>query len=637
MSRIINTAKLIRRNWKKSTFFFGVLTYGASYFKDKFQTHQMMRAYCEEARKYGEKPLAQMQKPRHVTVILNPEANYKKSNVQFEKFAAPLLHLAGFKVSVFQTENEKQATDLMKVMSNTDAVLVAGGNGTLQEAVTGLMLRPNHEEKTIPLGIVPLGKTNTIAEYLFGDKASSRAQLMAEAVMAVIRETTIKLDVLKIQYLDEDQPVFAMCNFEQGIFADVDLLVQKYWYLGGFKERFTYLINSFKEWHPIENFHLEYVAPCAGCSKCHVVTSQKEKEDAPKRWWHAFVPRTTATKVTDSVNASKEDLSTRINEDCGKRIELPPEYSTISVATTSVDSNRSEKSGSFSIKIFPKDLSMMQFISSGLSHRKSKQHDPTGIAHVVDARELIIKVDSPPPPEIPETTTSLEQTLSSDLSISTYAESSNSENTEAVHLEDSISHNIENVKASPLGSVDLIVERVEASAMSSSASLGSVDTNVENVEASTKSATGVGSVDSNVENVGASTNNATGLGSVDTNVENVEASSNNAATSESIDSNAANGSESSVLENSNFSNEESVVVDKIQEAELNSEKVSLEDSLDSQTSTQEQQSTEPASVNEPENTKNKEAMEKFSYIDHEKYKRASCRISILPKQVTIFG
>ncbi|GBM21644.1 Acylglycerol kinase, mitochondrial [Araneus ventricosus] len=127
---------MIRRNWKKSTFLFGVLAYGTSHLVERYRTFEMMRAYCEEAKKYGEKPIPQTMKPKHVTVILNPEANYKKANVQFEKFAAPLLHLAGIKVSMFQTEKEKQAQELMQIMSNTDAVIIAGGDGTVQEERT---------------------------------------------------------------------------------------------------------------------------------------------------------------------------------------------------------------------------------------------------------------------------------------------------------------------------------------------------------------------------------------------------------------------------------------------------------------------------------------------------------------------
>lgn len=40
-----------------------------------FRVEQMMRAYCEEAIKYGEVPVPSTLKPRNITVILNPAAN----------------------------------------------------------------------------------------------------------------------------------------------------------------------------------------------------------------------------------------------------------------------------------------------------------------------------------------------------------------------------------------------------------------------------------------------------------------------------------------------------------------------------------------------------------------------------------
>ena len=39
-----------------------------------------------------------------------------------------------------KTEGREEAKDLMKIMENTDAVLVAGGDGTLMETLTGLFL-----------------------------------------------------------------------------------------------------------------------------------------------------------------------------------------------------------------------------------------------------------------------------------------------------------------------------------------------------------------------------------------------------------------------------------------------------------------------------------------------------------------
>ena len=81
------------------------------------------------------------QVPYHVTVVLNPAAYGGKGRVRFESYCAPLLHLAGIKVSVMRTEGEGQAKEILEVVKDCDAVLIAGGDGTLMEAVTGLMRR----------------------------------------------------------------------------------------------------------------------------------------------------------------------------------------------------------------------------------------------------------------------------------------------------------------------------------------------------------------------------------------------------------------------------------------------------------------------------------------------------------------
>ncbi|XP_054710657.1 acylglycerol kinase, mitochondrial-like [Uloborus diversus] len=387
MNKLVNFAKLVRRNWKKSAFLFGLCAYGGSYANERYQTFQLMRAYCEEARIFGEKTLPQYSKPKHVTVILNPEANNKKAKIQFEKFVSPLLNLAGFKVSVIQTEKEKQARDLMEIMSNTDAVLVAGGDGTFQEAVTGLMSRPNIENECIPIGVIPLGKTNTLANHLFGSKSSSSAQLMAESAMAVVRDMTTRMDVMKIQYMDEKKSVYAMCNFEEGVFADVEPSVQKYWYLGVLKDKYVYLKNSFKEHKPVQNLNLQYVAPCSGCSKCF---KPPKANKTSGRWWSVFVPQKSDIKE----NSSSPDLSKVINEECGKYIDLNLSCLNVSVFTLAVNQGREATGGPLFLKMYPETLSMKEFIISGLKHRKEKLIDSTGISTIIPARELRIEKNS---------------------------------------------------------------------------------------------------------------------------------------------------------------------------------------------------------------------------------------------------
>ena len=40
-----------------------------------YRTHQLIKSYCLEAKKYGDQPQAVGAPSRHVTVVLNPAAN----------------------------------------------------------------------------------------------------------------------------------------------------------------------------------------------------------------------------------------------------------------------------------------------------------------------------------------------------------------------------------------------------------------------------------------------------------------------------------------------------------------------------------------------------------------------------------
>ena len=106
MAKVLQT---LRNNWKKSVFFSGALVYGANYGRDRWKENELMRAFALEAAKYGDCsiPLANT-RPYHVTVILNPAANGGKARKNYENYCAPLLHLAGLKVSVIRTEAQSK-------------------------------------------------------------------------------------------------------------------------------------------------------------------------------------------------------------------------------------------------------------------------------------------------------------------------------------------------------------------------------------------------------------------------------------------------------------------------------------------------------------------------------------------------
>lgn len=121
-----------------------------------------MHVYCQKAALYGKEPLPPHFKARHITVILNPNANKRKATKDFEKYCAPLLHLAGISIEVKKTESEGHAKTLMENLSGTDAIVVAGGDGTLSEVVTGLLRKTQEDANQL----VPIGEDSNMKYYI---------------------------------------------------------------------------------------------------------------------------------------------------------------------------------------------------------------------------------------------------------------------------------------------------------------------------------------------------------------------------------------------------------------------------------------------------------------------------------------
>lgn len=70
-----------------------------------------------------------------------------------------------------KTESIGEARGLMEVMDNCDGIVVAGGDGAVCEAVTGLLRRQDNQSavQRLPVGIIPVGKRNNVAKAIFRD------------------------------------------------------------------------------------------------------------------------------------------------------------------------------------------------------------------------------------------------------------------------------------------------------------------------------------------------------------------------------------------------------------------------------------------------------------------------------------
>lgn len=260
MARVVKVFRTLRNHWKKSTFGVCVVSYGSYWLYGKHCDNVLRSEACILAREFGRQQIAPQEQLRKATVILNPAACNGKANALFEKNAAPILHLAGIEVTVVKTDYEGQAKKLMELMEQTDMLIVAGGDGTVQEVITGLLRRPDQEKiSNIPIGFIPLGSNNALSPSL-NLSSDNKVKVITSATLSILRGETVPLDVLQIKS-EKEQPVFALMGLRWGAFRDAAATISKYWYFGPLKKYAAHWISTLREWPLVRDVSISYLAP----------------------------------------------------------------------------------------------------------------------------------------------------------------------------------------------------------------------------------------------------------------------------------------------------------------------------------------------------------------------------------------
>ena len=102
-----------------------------------------------------------------VKIILNPYANRWGAKARIPEVEAAL-NDAGLNFDLAFTTEAKNGTELAKtaVSENYDAVIAAGGDGTISEVANGLITAVSDDQPTLPLGILPIGSANDLAKMM---------------------------------------------------------------------------------------------------------------------------------------------------------------------------------------------------------------------------------------------------------------------------------------------------------------------------------------------------------------------------------------------------------------------------------------------------------------------------------------
>lgn len=159
---------------------------------------------------------------RAMTVIVNPRGGVRRGGDVLKQIQ-PALMAADIDLNVVVTTHAGHAFQFAQEMDlrNCDGICIVGGDGTIHEVADGLLQR--REPITVPLGIIPAGTGNTVAQHL-------KCDTPMEAARRIARGQVLPLDVIQVKHTDRTVHCIDMVGW--GAVADINLNAERWRILG---------------------------------------------------------------------------------------------------------------------------------------------------------------------------------------------------------------------------------------------------------------------------------------------------------------------------------------------------------------------------------------------------------------------
>lgn len=167
---------------------------------------------------------------KHFHIFLNPQSGQKKSHQVWLKLQSLWQH-NHFQYTLTEIFNSSSVQSVINTLdfTQTDGIIILGGDGTVYHLVNHLMNRPDWEKVIkIPLGIIPTGTNNGLAKTLL--EFSPNPDLIEAAIDLIFQGKTQPLDFVKIQ--QSGRVYYSLLSIAWGLISDVDIESEKLRFLG---------------------------------------------------------------------------------------------------------------------------------------------------------------------------------------------------------------------------------------------------------------------------------------------------------------------------------------------------------------------------------------------------------------------
>ncbi len=179
------------------------------------------------------KPIDIIVKSRHLQIIINPSSGKKKAAQIFEQ-VRPLFDHSNLKYTVTETQSAADTKNLVHNLnlSEIDGLVIVGGDGTIHDAIAGLMSRPDHKMAIkLPLGIIPGGTGNGLCKTLLEQSQESYNPL--NAAFLIIKGKQQSFDLATVKQNNAEYHSFLSLSW--GLISDADIESEKLKFLGALR------------------------------------------------------------------------------------------------------------------------------------------------------------------------------------------------------------------------------------------------------------------------------------------------------------------------------------------------------------------------------------------------------------------
>ena len=146
----------------------------------------------------------------------------------------PLFERSNLEYTVTRTKSTADTKNLVRNLNlwDIDGLVIVGGDGTIHDAIAGLMSRPDWQQAIkLPLGIIPGGTGNGLCKTLLESSIESYAPL--NAAFLIIKGKQQSLDLATVRQYNYQY--YSFLSLSWGLVSDIDIGSEKLKFLGALR------------------------------------------------------------------------------------------------------------------------------------------------------------------------------------------------------------------------------------------------------------------------------------------------------------------------------------------------------------------------------------------------------------------